>query len=180
MRSKFTRWPPSWIWAFQVSGPPQLLRVPLTIVYTCQDHVLESLKMTFFVVIVDTCNWLQIFQNDSKICEAEFTVTPLINKICKPWIRMRELKKRRFWATHANQKWCLFPHNRTWSYQICIVKCLYFHRGHLLENVGKTTLHSNPKFSFELTCVAQKRLYLSSLLFSRHRRKNNKIKCTLA
>ena len=33
----------SWIWAFQVSGPPQLLRVSLTIVYTCQDHVLESL-----------------------------------------------------------------------------------------------------------------------------------------
>ena len=30
--------------------------------------------------------WLQIFQNDSKICEAEVTLTPLINKICKPWI----------------------------------------------------------------------------------------------
>ena len=33
------------------------------------------------------CNtWLQIFQNDSKICEAEVIVTPLINKICKPWL----------------------------------------------------------------------------------------------
>ena len=30
----------------------------------------------------DTC--LQIFQIDSKICEAEVTVTPLISKICKP------------------------------------------------------------------------------------------------
>ena len=30
--------------------------------------------------------WLQIFQNDSKICEAEVTPTPLINKICKAWI----------------------------------------------------------------------------------------------
>ena len=30
--------------------------------------------------------WLQIFQNDSKICEAEVTLTPLINKLCKPWI----------------------------------------------------------------------------------------------
>ena len=29
--------------------------------------------------------WLQIFQNDSKICEAEVTLTQLINKICKPW-----------------------------------------------------------------------------------------------
>ena len=27
---------------------------------------------------------LQIFLNDSKICEAEVTMTPLINKICKP------------------------------------------------------------------------------------------------
>ena len=32
--------------------------------------------------------WLQIFQNDSKICEAEVTVTPLINKICKPCINL--------------------------------------------------------------------------------------------
>ena len=31
---------------------------------------------------------LQIFQNDSKIHEAEVTVTPLINKICKPWTDM--------------------------------------------------------------------------------------------
>ena len=80
LRSKFTWWPPSWIWAFQVSRPPQLLRVSITIVYTCQDHVLESLKMAFFRC--DT--WPQIFQNDYKICEAEDTVTPLINKICKP------------------------------------------------------------------------------------------------
>ena len=32
--------------------------------------------------------WLQIFQNDSKIHEAEVTVTSLINKICKPWTDM--------------------------------------------------------------------------------------------
>ena len=35
--------------------------------------------------------WLQIFQNDSKICEAEVTVTPLMNKICKPWIPVIKL-----------------------------------------------------------------------------------------
>ena len=54
LRSKFTWWPLSWIWAFQVSGPPQLLHVSLTIVYTCQDHEPESLKMAFFVVILDS------------------------------------------------------------------------------------------------------------------------------
>ena len=32
--------------------------------------------------------WLQIFQNDSKICEAKVSVTPLINKICKPCRRL--------------------------------------------------------------------------------------------
>ena len=31
-------------------------------------------------------NRLQIFQNDSKICEAEVTLTPPINKICKPCV----------------------------------------------------------------------------------------------
>ena len=29
--------------------------------------------------------WLQIFQSDSNFCEAEVTLTPFINKICKPW-----------------------------------------------------------------------------------------------
>ena len=82
LRSKCIQWPPSRIWAFQVSGLPQLLRVSLMTVYTWEDHLLDSLKMAFFVVS-DT--WLQIFQNDSKICEAGVTVTPLINKICKPW-----------------------------------------------------------------------------------------------
>ena len=51
---KFTRWPPSCIWAFQVSGLPQLLSVTLTIMYACQDHVLERLKMAFCVVIIDS------------------------------------------------------------------------------------------------------------------------------
>ena len=53
LRSKFARRPPSWIWVFQVSRPPQLLRASLTLVYTEQDHVQESLKMAFFVVILD-------------------------------------------------------------------------------------------------------------------------------
>ena len=52
--SKFARWMLPWIWAFQVSGPPQLLRVSLTIVYTCQDTLLESLKMAFFIVMLDS------------------------------------------------------------------------------------------------------------------------------
>ena len=54
LRSKFTRWPASWIWAFQVSGPPQLFRVSLTIVYTRPDHMLESLNLAFFLVILDS------------------------------------------------------------------------------------------------------------------------------
>ena len=53
-QNMFTRWPPSWNWAFQVSGLPQLLYVSFTIVYTCQDRVLESLKIAFFVVIFDS------------------------------------------------------------------------------------------------------------------------------
>ena len=44
--------------------------VSLKIVSTCRDHVLESL---FGFFRCDT--WLQIFQNDSKICEPEVTLT---------------------------------------------------------------------------------------------------------
>ena len=85
LRSKFTRWPPSWIiWAFQVSRPPQILRVSLTIVYTWQDHGLESLKMAFFLVILDS----KFSKMTPKFFEAEVTVTPLINKICNPCIIM--------------------------------------------------------------------------------------------
>ena len=39
--------------------------------------------------------WLQIFQNESKICEADVTLIPLINKIFKPWV--------------TNIKWILSP-----------------------------------------------------------------------
>ena len=48
-------------------------------VYTRELHARKS-ENGFF-----RCDTrLQIFLNDSKICEAEVTVTPLINKICKP------------------------------------------------------------------------------------------------
>ena len=37
-----------------LSFPGQQTHVSITTVYTCQDHVLESLKMAFFVVIIDS------------------------------------------------------------------------------------------------------------------------------
>ena len=51
-------------------------------VYTCQEPRAGKCENDFFRC--DT--WLQIFQSDSKICEAEVTLTPLINKIYKPWL----------------------------------------------------------------------------------------------
>ena len=60
---------------------PQLLRVSITIVYTVMRGLrARNSENGFFHC--DT--QLQIFLNDSKICKAEVTVTPLINKICKP------------------------------------------------------------------------------------------------
>ena len=32
----------------------------------------------------------------------------------------RELKQPRFWATHVNRKWGIFPFNMPWWYKICI------------------------------------------------------------
>ena len=49
--------------------------------------------------------WLQIFQNDSKICEAEVTLTTLINKIFKP-CEVKGYKKEQkpitFWPSWPN------------------------------------------------------------------------------
>ena len=55
--------------------------IPHDSLYTPGPHAGKS-EFGFFRC--DT--WLQIFQNDSEICEAEVTLTPLSNKICKPWI----------------------------------------------------------------------------------------------
>ena len=41
--------------------------------------------------------WLQIFQTDSRICEAEVTLTPLINKICKPWEYNDQARQSLYW-----------------------------------------------------------------------------------
>lgn len=40
--------------------------------------------------------WHQIFQNDSNICEAEVTLTPLISKICKPSFQSSSLQPCHF------------------------------------------------------------------------------------
>ena len=124
LRPKFTWLLLSWIWAFQVSGPPQLLHVSLIIVYMLWFNFILGLYLIFLCFGVWQCMvmsvkqrklkfkpriklnhniympgphagksengifrcdaWLQILQNDSKICEAEVTLTPLISKICKP------------------------------------------------------------------------------------------------
>ena len=101
LRSKFTRWPLSWIWAFHDS------------VYTLGPHAGKS----------DT--WLQIFQNDSKICEAEVTVTPLINKICIPWLHDHIFQHFYKWAC-AVQPWtCLFNTSLVLS-SLCLPVCIVF------------------------------------------------------
>ena len=46
--------------------------------------------------------WLQIFQNDSKICEAKVTLTPLINKICKPRKKYRMQTQQLNTFIHTN------------------------------------------------------------------------------
>ena len=61
------------------------LCIPHDSVYMPGPHAGKS-ENGFF--LCDT--WLQIFQNDSKICEAEVTVTPLINNICKPCIKLTQ------------------------------------------------------------------------------------------
>ena len=64
--------------------------------------------------------WLQLFQNDSKICEVGVTLTPLINKICKPWRLLSEstgvsFQKKLFTLSstqESNTRLLLTEHNK--------------------------------------------------------------------
>ena len=52
---------------------------------------------------------------------------------------IRELKQRRFWATHVNRKWAFFSFSKTLRYRIYIAKCLNSYRDDLLKNLFKIT-----------------------------------------
>ena len=51
----------------------------------------------------------------------------------------RELKQRRFWATHVNRKWAFFSFSKPLRYRICIAKCLNSYRDDLLKDLFKIT-----------------------------------------
>ena len=44
----------------------------------------------------------------------------------------RELKQRRFWATHFNRKWGLFHFKSPWRYQKCLY---YYHNYAIIETI---------------------------------------------
>ena len=118
LRSKFTRWPPSWIiWAFQVSRLPQILRVSLTIVYTWQDHGLESLKMAFFVVTLD-----------SKYSQ----ITPKFVKQKSHWLHSSIKVANPDWQWHLTL-------NDTWlhSYRLMYVLSLFTNKMYMFCKLAK-------------------------------------------
>ena len=75
---------------------------------------------------------------------------------------LRELKQRRFWATHVNRKWGFLPFYMPWRYQIFIAKFLFSFKDDLPESFNQATAQWC-KVHFRLTSVAQKRCCLSSL-----------------
>ena len=68
--------------------------------------------------------WLQIFQNDSKICEAEVTLTPVINKICKPCWKSLSLCVATYIVClcASIEWWCLSSYH--WYHWAIIFQCL--------------------------------------------------------
>ena len=76
----------------------------------------------------------------------------------------RELKHQRFWATYVNRKWAFFSYDKPWRRQICIAKFLCSYRDDLLKKIVQNHGSSVQKVYFRLTCVAQKRCCLNSLL----------------
>ena len=51
--------------------------------------------------------------------------TLIHHSIRTPISDIRELRQRRFGATHVNRKWAFFSFNKPWRYHIFIPKCLY-------------------------------------------------------
>ena len=51
----------------------------------------------------------------------------------------RELKQRRFWATHVNRKWGLLPFYMPGHYQICIAEFLFSYKDDLPKGFNQTT-----------------------------------------
>ena len=51
--------------------------------------------------------------------------------------KRRELKQRRFWATHVKRKWGLLTIYRPWRWQICIAKFLFTYKDDLPESSTK-------------------------------------------
>ena len=52
---------------------------------------------------------------------------------------IRELKRRRFWATHVNRKWGLLPFYMPGHYQICIAEFLFSYKDDLPKGFNQTT-----------------------------------------
>ena len=52
---------------------------------------------------------------------------------------IRELKQRRFWATHVNRKWGLLPFYMPGHYQICIAEFLFSYKDDLSKGFNQTT-----------------------------------------
>ena len=79
--------------------------IPHDSVYMPGPHVGKS-KNGFF-----RCDTWLIFQNDSKICEAEVIVTPLINKICKPCFDLKQFNKNKLWHPLKCMSFALFNYS---------------------------------------------------------------------
>ena len=75
-----------------------------------------------------------------------------------------ELRKRRFWATQVTQMWGLFFFIMPWRYQIVFLRVVI-----LIETICPKIKDNHSSWTqkghFRLTCIAQKRLCVSSLFW---------------
>ena len=72
-------------------------------------------------------SWHQMPQNSSVSIRSPLTRS------------FRELKQRRFWATHVNRKWGLLPFYMPGHYQICIAEFLFSYKDDLPKGFNQTT-----------------------------------------
>ena len=96
-------------------------------IYFCMTNI-YSLKKPEFEPLVSTWEpvfwspWLQLKNMTCLTC----TVAVILQKILPAGVGgmlkflVRELRQRRFWATHVDWKWDPFHFKMTWQYQICV------------------------------------------------------------
>ena len=124
-----------------------------------QKSVFKQLAATFIC-----CNTLITGLNEggkTRIIAFNTFCGNVANQVARFCCRFTVASSKDVFERHIDRKWVRAYFDIPWRYHIWITKCIYSDEDDLLKNVGQTT---GQKVHLRLTCVARRRLCLSSLI----------------